>query len=181
MPDPITPPAAVVPPVVPVVTPAVVPPVAVEPDESKLGDAGKAALKVERDARTKAESDLTEARAALQKIEDAKLSDIQKAQKDADDAKARVTALESQNARLSALATHPVPEEYRDLVTGTDEASYLASAKKISELYARAEGKAQKVGVVHDSGNRNGDGGGGAGTSISAGRDLYASKHPKTS
>ncbi|AYR01508.1 scaffolding protein [Arthrobacter phage Seahorse] len=109
--------------------------------DQPLGEGGLKALQAERDARAKAEKDLADAKAALQKIEDAKLSDIQRAQKERDDAAAELAAAKSDNARLAALATHPVPKEYQDLVVGTDEASYLASAKKVAELYAKAEGK----------------------------------------
>lgn len=149
--------------------------------DEKLGEGGIKALKAEREAREAAEKRATDAEAKIQAAEDAKLSDIQRAQKERDDQAAENAKLKATNARLAALAEHPVPKDYQDLVTGTDEASYLASAKKISELYARAESKGIKPAPVHDSGNRNGDGGGGAGTSISAGRDLYASKHPKSS
>ncbi|GAP53716.1 hypothetical protein AHiyo6_02810 [Arthrobacter sp. Hiyo6] len=149
--------------------------------DEKLGEGGIKALKAERDAREAAEKRAADAEAKIQAAEDAKLSDIQRAQKERDDQAAENAKLKASNARLAALAEHPVPKDLQDLVTGTDEASYLASAKKISELYARAEGKPLKGNPVHDSGNRNGDGGGGAGTSISAGRDLYASKHHKSS
>jgi len=151
--------------------------------DEKLGEGGIKALKAERDAREAAEKRAADAEAKIQAAEDAKLSDIQRAQKERDDQAAENATLKATNARLAALAEHPVPKDYQDLVTGTDEASYLASAKKISELAARAEGKSPttKGAPVHDSGNRNSDSGGGAGTSISAGRDLYASKHPKSS
>lgn len=133
MPEPITPEPAVTPeaPAAPVVTP--------EPKEEALGEGGIKALQAERDARAKAEKDLSDAQARLQEIEDAKLSDIQKAQKDASDAAERVSALESANARLTALAKYPVAEEYQDLVTGSDAASYEASAKRVSELLALAQ------------------------------------------
>jgi colicin import membrane protein len=160
--------------------PAVVPPAAtpVVPDESQLGDAGKAALQVERDARAAEKARADAAEAKLQAAEDAKLSDIQKAQKERDDQASENAKLKAANARLAALADYPVPKEYQDLVTGTDEASYLASAKKISDLYARAEGKAPKPDPVHKSGTRNGDKP--AGGSLAAGRELYESKHKKT-
>jgi len=151
------------------------PPVA--PDESKLGDPGKAALQVERDARAaeKARADAAEAR--LQEIEDAKLSDIDRANKAAADAQANAARLEAENWRLAALATHHVPEGYRDLVTGTDAATYLASAKKISELYERAEGRPRRPEPIPGSG-KAGDGGP-AGSSVAAGREMYAAKHSK--
>lgn len=167
--------------VTPVVVPAVIPPVAtpVVPDESQLGDAGKAALQVERDARAAEKLRADAAEAKLQAAEDAKLSDIQRAQKERDDQAAENTKLKAVNARLAALADHPVPKEYQDLVTGTDEASYLASAKKISELYARAEGKAPKPDPVPGSGNRSGENNNPAGGSVATGRDLYTSTNKK--
>ncbi|MFF1382778.1 hypothetical protein ACFVWT_04350 [Arthrobacter sp. NPDC058288] len=160
--------------------PAVVPPAAtpVVPDESQLGDAGKAALQVERDARATEKARADAAEAKLQAAEDAKLSDIQKAQKERDDKAAENATLKAANARLAALTEHPVPKEYQDLVTGSDEATYLASAKKISELYARAEGKAPKPDPVPGSGKRSGDNNP-AGGSVATGRDLYASTNKK--
>lgn len=155
-------------------------PAPVVPDESKLGDAGKAALQVERDARAAEKARADAAEAKLQAAEDAKLSDIQRAQKDRDDATATAQKLERENWRLAALAEHPVPKDYRDLVTGTDEATYLASAKKISELYAKAEGKAPKPDPVPGSGSRSGDNNP-AGGSVASGRELYQSRHKKTS
>lgn len=143
--------------------------------DEKLGEGGIKALQAERDARTKAEKDLADARAALQKIEDGKLSEIQRAQKERDDQTAENATLKATNARLSALAKHPVPEDLQDLVTGTDEASYLASAKKISDLHARAEGKAPKPAPVPGSGQRSGDNNP-AGGSLSAGREAFAAK-----
>lgn len=177
MPDPIVPPAVPTPPVVPAVTPAVTPPVVI-PDESQLGDGGKAALQVERDARAAEKARADAAEAKLQAAEDAKLSDIQLANKERDEKASEVAALKATNARLAALAEHPVPKEYQDLVTGTDEASFLASAKKISELYARAEGKAPKPAPVPGSGGRSSESNA-SGGSLAAGRDLYESKHRK--
>ncbi len=146
----------------------------------KLGEGGMKALQAERDARAAAEKRAADAEAKIQAAEDAKLSEIDRAKKERDDQAAENAKLKATNARLAALAEHPVPKEYQDLVTGTDEASYLASAKKISELYARAEGKAPKGGPVHDSGNRSGENNP-TGGSIAAGRDIYASKHNKSS
>lgn len=176
MPDPIAPPAAPVPPAAPAAaTPSASP---VTPDESQLGDAGKAALQVERDARAAEKARADAAEAKLQEAENAKLSDIERAQKERDDQAAENATLKATNARLAALADYPVPKDYQDLVTGTDEASYLASAKKISELYARAEGKAPKPDPVPGSGSRSGENNP-AGGSIAAGRDLYASRKKK--
>ncbi|MCZ9884143.1 hypothetical protein [Arthrobacter sp. B2a2-09] len=123
-----------------------------DPDGKPLGEGGIKALNTEREARKAAEKRASDAEAALKKIDDAKLSDIEKANKERDEKAAEVATLRATNARLAALAKHPVPEEYQDLVTGSDEATFLASAKKISDLYAKAEGKAPKPDPVPGSG-----------------------------
>lgn len=143
--------------------------------DEKLGEGGIKALQAEREARDAAEKRAAAAEAKVQAVEDAKLSDIQRAQKERDEQAAENATLKATNARLAALAEHPVPKDYQDLVTGVDEASYLASAKKISELYARAEGKAGGSGVVHKSGTGSGDNNP-AGGSLSAGREAFAAK-----
>lgn len=143
-------------------------------------DAGKRALQAERDARTAAEKRATDAEAKIQAAEDAKLSDIQRAQKERDDQAAENAKLKADNARLAALAKFPVPADYQELVTGTDAASFEASAKKLSELYARAEGKAPRPDPVHRSGANRSTDNAPAGGSVAAGRDLYESKHKKT-
>lgn len=125
--------------------------------DEKLGEGGIKALKAEREAREAAEKRAADAEAKIQAAENAKLSDIDRANKERDEQAAENATLKATNARLAALAEHPVPKEYQDLVTGTDEASYLASAKKISDLYARAEGKAPKNDPVPGSGKRSGD------------------------
>ena len=150
---------------------------AAKPDE-KLGEGGMRALQAERDARAAAEKRATDAEAKIQAAEDAKLSDIERAKKEAADAATETAQLRQDNARLAALAAYPVPKDYQDLVTGTDAASYEASAKKVSEL-VKAQGK--KLDRIGDSGSKSGEDRGGAGTSVSAGRDLYASKHTKKS
>ena len=89
-------------------------------------------------------ADLAKAREELKRFQDAdaerekaKLSDIERAQAEVQERDKRIAELEAESARLSALAKYPVSEENRDLVTGTDAASFEASAKRISELEAR--------------------------------------------
>lgn len=148
------------------------------PDE-KLGEPGIRALKAEREARDKAEKDLAEAKAALQKIEDEKLSDIDRARKDVAEAAALTASLRLENARLAALATHPVPKDYQDLVTGTDAESFLASAKKVAALAAAATGKGNLPDPVRESGDRSSTDSTSTGGSISAGRAMFADKNKK--
>lgn len=126
-------------------------------NDEKLGEGGIKALQAERARADAAEKRATDLEAEKQKAEDAKLSDIDRVTKERDAQTAETAQLKAENARLSALTKHPVPAEYQDLVTGTDAATFEASAKKISELYARAEGKPGKPSPIPDSGRRSGD------------------------
>jgi hypothetical protein len=146
--------------------------------DEKLGEGGIKALKAEREAREAAEKRAADAEAKIKAAEDAKLSDIDRANKKAAEAEERAAKLASDNARLAALAKYPVPEDYQDLVTGTDAATYEASAKKISELYAKAEGKAPKPDPVPRSGNRSTDNAAGGG--INAARKAAAENRQKS-
>lgn len=89
-------------------------------------------------------ADLAKAREELKKFQDAeaerekaKLSDIERAQAEVQERDKRLAELEADNARLNALAKYPVPADYQDLVTGTDAASFEASAKRVSELVSK--------------------------------------------
>lgn len=146
-------------------------------DQEQLGEGGKKALTAERARADKAEKDARDLRAQLDKIAENQLSDIDRANKTASDAQAALADANTQIARLTALAKYPVPADYQDLVTGTDAESYEASAKKLHELHARAEGKAPapRPDPVPGSGTRTD--GNPAGNSVSAGRDLFAQRH----
>ncbi|WP_102157699.1 hypothetical protein [Zhihengliuella halotolerans] len=144
--------------------------------DEKLGEPGKKALKAEREAHAKAKKELADANKKLQEIEDAKLSDTQRAEKEKNDAIARAEKAERETWRLAALADHPVSKENRDLVVGTDEASYLASAKRISEMEAAAAGKKGRKEPVPDSGRRSADNGAKAGTIAEHRQRIAAAK-----
>lgn len=126
-------------------------------DDEPLRAEGLKALKAER---TRADQEAQKA-AALQKklddIEAEKLSDVQKAERKAQDAEARANALDAKALRLEAIAEYSVPKKYQHLVHGTDADSYATSAKAIAELATAAEGKAPKPDPVPGSGDRSGD------------------------
>lgn len=168
------------------VDPQTAPPSATDPapgdpagndEDEPLRAEGLKALKAER---TRADQEAQKA-AALQKklddIEAANLSDIEKAERKAQEAEARASVLEAKTLRLDAIAEHSVPKKYQYLVHGTDADSYAESAKAIAELAAAAEGKAPKPDPVPGSGNRSGNNS--AGGSVAAGRELYASRKKK--
>lgn len=165
-PDPATPPVA--PPVAPVApaappepaVPPVVPPVDVAALQARL--VAFEAAEVKRAEEQKAE-------------DDAELSKSQILERDLAAANLRL-------ARAEAIAAHPVPTEYQSQVHGTDAASFLASAKFISELAAKAAGvipPPPKLDPVPGSGTGTGAGGGQAPGSISELRQQIAARKIK--
>lgn len=159
-----------------------------EPDDSDidaidgLGDGGKNAIRGERAKARAAEQRATETaaenarlKALVDAADAAKLSDLEKAQKATEDTKAENARLATENARLAALAKFPVSEENQSLVTGTDPASFLANAERISKLEAAAAGKATKQDPVPGSGS-GGNSGDKSGGTVQAGADLYNSR-----
>lgn len=156
------------------VTPAVEPKA---PETEPLGEGGIKALQAEREARAAAEAETARLKAIVDEAEAAKLSDIERAQKAAADAAAEADRLRLDNARLAALAAHPVPAEYQDLVVGTDAESFASSAKRISELLAS---RGVKADPVRESGMNPGGGSDSkSGGSIAAGREMFAAKSSK--
>ncbi len=150
-------------------------------DGDKLGEPGLKALQAERDARAAEERRANELQAKLDQIDRDKLSDIEKAKQEAQDKATEADNLRLENAKLRAIAKHSIPEDYQDLVHGTDADSFLASAAKVAALAAKAAGvpdPTPKPDPIPDSGtgNKDKDKSGG---STAAGRDLYNSKHSK--
>lgn len=94
--------------------------------EDNLGDAGKRALTAERDARKAAERELSEARARLKEIEDANLSEIQKAQRDAEEARSQLASLQLESARSRVALEKGVPSDLIEFITG-DTAEEMAA------------------------------------------------------
>lgn len=72
----------------------------------------------------------------FQKIEDEKKSEIEKATERANQAQAEAEKFQRENARLSVIAKHQIPEEFQDLVQGMDGDSLAASAEKVQKLIA---------------------------------------------
>ena len=111
-------------------------PVAVESQEQpeQLGENGVKALQAERDARKAAEKAIAELSAKLQGFEDAKLSDIERANKAAADAAAELAALRTENARKQVALDKGVPADLIEFLTG-DTAEDMAA--KADVLMAR--------------------------------------------
>ena len=129
-----TPPAvpAATPPADPPSDPAQATPPATDPqaqgDPADLGDAGKRALAAERDARKAAEKSAAELAAQLKAVEDAKLSDLERAQAAAKEAQDQLATITRQNLRNSVALTKGVPADLVDFLTGDTEQEIAAKA-----------------------------------------------------
>lgn len=117
--------------------PVATPEVQGEPAEAEaLGEGGKKALKAEREARAAAERQMAELKAKLDSIEAANMSDLERAQKAAADAKAeldKMPQLVADQLRGHLTAIHGISDEDRDLyLTSSDPATLLKQAVGIA-------------------------------------------------
>jgi len=106
-----------------------------------LGDPGKAALTAERDARAAAEKSAADLQAQLDKIAEANLSELEKAQKTAQDASADAATARTEALRYKIASTHGIstqpgedgkPSDADLFLTGSDEASMTAQAERLA-------------------------------------------------
>lgn len=100
----------------------------------------------------------------LAEIEEANKSEAQKLQEQLSQLQERAATAERDRERLAVIAKHGIPEEYQDLVHGSDAASLEASAAKIKTLIATSAQPPQSASfVIPDEGGSpnlalNGDG-----------------------
>ena len=70
----------------------------------------------------------------LAEIEESKKSETQKLQEQLTTLQERAATAERDRERLAVIAKHGIPEDYHDLVHGTDAESLSASAEKVKAL-----------------------------------------------
>lgn len=70
----------------------------------------------------------------LAEIEESKKSETQKLQEQLTAMREQASAAERDRARLAVIAKHGIPEDYHDLVHGTDAETLEASAAKVKTL-----------------------------------------------
>jgi colicin import membrane protein len=105
-----------------------------ESGDETLGEGGKKALKAEREARTAAEKQAAELKAKLDKIEAANMSDLERAQKEAADAKAEAAKASVDVLRFRVAAQHGISEEDAELfLTGTDAETLTKQATRLKD------------------------------------------------
>jgi hypothetical protein len=72
----------------------------------------------------------------LAEIEESKKSETQKLQEQLSTLQERAATAERDRERLAVIAKHGIPEDYHDLVHGSDSESLAASAAKVKSLIA---------------------------------------------
>ncbi|MCR6706559.1 MAG: hypothetical protein NVV66_18350 [Cellulomonas sp.] len=137
--------------------------------EAALGDAGKKALTVERDARAAAEKALADLR---KEIEDSKKSAEEKAADDLAAAQRDAAAAELKSLRYEVAAAKGLDLKLAPRLTGATKAELEADADALKALIPAATSGPKPD---RSQGGGNGDV---AGASVSAGRSLYAERHP---
>lgn len=89
--------------------------------DKPLGENGEKALKAEREARATAEKSMAALQKQLDEINAANLTDLERAQKAAQDAQATAEAATKEALRLRVAAKHGISDEDADLfLTGSD-------------------------------------------------------------
>lgn len=92
-----------------------------EPDDAPLGPNGEKALSSERDARKAAEKSAAELKARLDEIEQANLSELEKAQRTAEDAQRQLREITTQNLRNQVALEKGVPSDLVEFLAGDTE------------------------------------------------------------
>jgi uncharacterized protein (DUF885 family) len=98
------------------------------PETQELGDGGKKALQAERDARKQAEKTAAELTARLKEFEDSKLSELDRAKKEAAETSAELARLRSENTRSKVAIEKGVPADLIEFLTGDTEGDIAAKA-----------------------------------------------------
>lgn len=96
-----------------------------------LGEGGKKALSAEREARKAAEKAAAELKAKLDEIEQANLSDLEKAQQAAKAAQDRLAEMEATSLRQKVAIEKGVPAKWVDRLRGDTEEELAADADQI--------------------------------------------------
>lgn len=103
-----------------------------------LGDGGKKALDAERKARTEAERVAKELKAQVDALNDSKLSETERLQKQLDALTADYQAAQVDAARNRVAAEEQIPAGLVGYLTGADEVSIRESAKVLKSAIAEA-------------------------------------------
>lgn len=107
-------------------------------DSEQLGEGGQKALAAERKARADAERSAKELQAQIDAINDAKLSETQRLEKQLSELQANYQASQIESARNRVIATEGVPATLAEFVVGDSEQALQASARALLSAIAEA-------------------------------------------
>lgn len=157
--------------------PAPTPPAPTPPatGEGDLGDAGKAAIKAERDARKAAEKALKEIQDRLQGIEDKDKSELEKATARLAELEQNYTTERATRLRLEIASEFDIGKDDLVLLTATEEDALRAQAERVKARNDVVAGRPPAP--LPGQGTPPAAPGTG---SVSAGADLYRQRHQKT-
>ena len=96
--------------------------------DKPLGPGGEKALVAEREARKALEKTAAELTAKLKQIEDSQLGDLERAQKEASEAKGELARITKENVRNKVALAKSVPADLLDFLTGDTEDEVAAKA-----------------------------------------------------
>lgn len=108
-------------------------PEAQQGEPADLGDAGAKALKAERARASAAEKTARALQAQLDDLSKASLTDLERAQRERDDAKAALETLQRESLRLRVQAKHGITDEDAELfLTAADEDTLTRQAERLA-------------------------------------------------
>lgn len=104
-----------------------------DPADAPLGEGGKKALDAERTARAAAEKAAATLQAKLNEIENANLSEVERAKREAEEAKTALAQARSEAMRARIQAKHQISDEDAKLfLTASDEATLTKQAERLA-------------------------------------------------
>ena len=137
-----------------------------------LGDGGKKALEAERKARADAEKAAKDFKAQLDALNDAKLSETERLQKQLDALTNDYRAAQVDAARNRVAAEEQIPAGLVGYLTGDDEAAIRESAKVLKSAIAEAA----KPGTPAPDPSQGASGAGAGGSTTSQFEQFFNSK-----
>lgn len=137
-----------------------------------LGEGGKKALEAERKARADAEKAAKDFKAQLDALNDAKLTETERLQKQLDALTADYQAAQIDAARNRVAAEEQIPAGLVGYLTGSDEAAIRESAKVLKSAIAEAA----KPGTPAPDPSQGASGAGAGGSTTSQFEQFFNSK-----
>ena len=105
----------------------------------QLGEGGQKALKAERDARKAAEKAAADLNAQIQQIQQAQMSDLERAQAQAREFEESATKAQAEALRWRIAAKHGISDDDAEtFLTGSDEAALTRQAERLASLATSA-------------------------------------------